>query len=113
MGAAPQNDDGRTFATPDGTVRLTVFGYNDALDAGLDGVFERAREGIEQVAYRGTPPGGVAVSGTAGDSTLYGYGLYRDGVGVVARVRYLSGDADGAALADRIAQTLRWTDAAP
>ena len=96
------------YATADGSVALTVVSFEAD---GVEAVFARAREGIDRVTYRDTPPsGGVAVSGTADDATVYARGLYRDGVGVVARVRYLSGNAAGAALSDRVSQTLRWTE---
>lgn len=109
-GPAPQNDDGRAFATADGRVEVAVYGFHDALDEGLDGLAAQAAEGIDDVTYQRRLDGGVVASGTSGDSTLYARGLLRDGVAVLARVEHRSGLEAGADVADLVGRTLRWTD---
>ena len=107
----PQNDDGRTFASPDGSVSLTVFGTNDVLGEGLDGLAEQARDGIETVTYEATPAGGIVVSGTSDAEVIYTRGLYRDGVGVLAQLRYPETEAATYdRWAERVGASLRWTE---
>jgi hypothetical protein len=107
---APQNADGRTFRSPDGAASLVVFGYQDAVGAGLEGLAERAREDLDSLAYSARPPGGIVASGPAGEDVVYARALYRDGVGVLARLRYQATRPEGGAWAEALDASLRWTE---
>lgn len=104
---SPADDDGRVFRAPDAGATLTMSGYNGALGDGLDGLADRARDGIDAVPYDARPAGGVARSATSGDTTVAARGLYREGAGVLARLATPDGSSTGDEWAERVGESLR------
>lgn len=83
--AAPTNDDGRTFRSPDGTVTLLVFGQFN-ID-GLDGPAMMARDrdwgDYDQVTYQSAKAASYALSGYSGDQVFYRAARIDNQTGVV------------------------------
>jgi hypothetical protein len=54
--------------------------------------------------------GGIVASGPAGEDVVYARGLDRDGVGVLARLRYPATRPEGEAWGEALDASLRWTE---
>ncbi|OBS53418.1 hypothetical protein A8B73_06405 [Methylosinus sp. 3S-1] len=71
MGEAPENDDGRVFASPDGRAQITVSG-GFRTDQKAQEFADRLAPGKgETVTYRRRAKDWLAVSGTKGDRIFY------------------------------------------
>jgi hypothetical protein len=88
MGAAPENDDGRVFASPDGRATITVSGINVVLPRGEERAIMTAPGAGETVDYKREGRGWLVVSGRKGDRVFYRKSLLSCG-GTVWNTVYL------------------------
>lgn len=92
--APPQNNDGRTFVSPDGDIEIKAFGYHNSLNQPLSAAYQRAARSHTQehptrdVTYKTRGENWFVVSGYQGDDIFYTKQILRDGKYKVLSIRY-------------------------
>lgn len=79
-GPAPTNNDGRSFATPDGRARFSVWGSYNALDETLAQMKAGDAASADRVTYEAEGDGWYVLSGYRGGEVFYLRKMLRDDV---------------------------------
>jgi hypothetical protein len=92
--APPQNNDGRTFVSPEGDIEIKAFGYHNSLNQPLSAAYQRAARSHTQehptrdVTYKTRGENWFVVSGYQGNDIFYTKTILRDGKYKVLSIRY-------------------------